>query len=322
MPTARQVLETMRPEPFTPMTTETAPVLTPRSWVRPAIAFSLVAGAVVTAGGTAWLANSGRVTSAQAESVVAPTTAPPPTATPLPAAVAAQQEAASLQSLLTNFAAPNADKYGIVVTNLKTGATASVNAAQATTSASLYKLFVAQQIYRQIDNGQLDSSQAAGGGTGRTVASCLDLMITVSDNDCGRALGSILNWQAQDASLQAAGYPTTTPAPPQQTSARDVATLLQRLYDGTLNSPSSNDRLLGLLKAQRVNNRLPTGLPAGTLVAHKTGDLDGYVHDAGIVYGPKADYLVVVMSGSWDAPGTAPAQFTALSQQLWNFFEQ
>jgi beta-lactamase class A len=79
---------------------------------------------------------------------------------------------------------------------------------------------------------------------------------------------------------------------------------------------------MDLLKDQRVNNRLPQGLPGGTVIAHKTGDLDGVVHDAGIVYGPKTNYLVVVTSGPWNAPGNAPAMFADLSRQLWNYFEQ
>ena len=79
---------------------------------------------------------------------------------------------------------------------------------------------------------------------------------------------------------------------------------------------------MALLKDQRVNNRLPVGLPKGTVIAHKTGDLEGVVHDAGIVFGPKTDYLVVVVSGPWAVPGGAPAKFADLSRQLWNYFEQ
>jgi beta-lactamase class A len=67
---------------------------------------------------------------------------------------------------------------------------------------------------------------------------------------------------------------------------------------------------------------LPVGLPAGTVIAHKTGDLDSFTHDAGIVYGPKTNYLVVVMSGPWDNPGNAPSQFADLSGKIWSYLEQ
>jgi beta-lactamase class A len=181
---------------------------------------------------------------------------------------------------------------------------------------------VAKGIYQRIDIGQLSYGQAAGGGTGKTIDACLTVMINISDNDCGRALGTILGWGAQNQALGLEGYPQTDLSTPQQTSAADVARLFERLYRGTLVSADSGGRFLALLKSQRVNNRLPQGLPAGTVFAHKTGDLDGYVHDGGIVYGPKTNYLVVVTSGAWNSPTGAPPLFANLSQQLWNYFEQ
>ncbi len=76
------------------------------------------------------------------------------------------------------------------------------------------------------------------------------------------------------------------------------------------------------MKDQRINNRLPAGLPAGTSIAHKTGDLDGYVHDAGIVYGPKTDYLIVMTSGPWPGVGNAPAVFADFSSKVFAHLNQ
>jgi beta-lactamase class A len=227
-----------------------------------------------------------------------------------------------LQPLLDQFVAADRDDWGIVVTNLKTGETASVNPTQTMESASLYKLFVAQAVYKAIDAGTLSYTQDAGADTGQNIQDCLQAMITVSDNTCGRALGSLVGWDALNPGLASSGFTGTNMANPIQiTDAHDVALLLQRLYAGTLASPASNANFMNLLKNQQVNNRLPVGLPAGTIIAHKTGDLDNYVHDAGIVYGPKSNYLVVVMSGPWDDPGNAPAQFAQLSSQLYSYFE-
>lgn len=288
-------------------------------WKRPAVAFGLVATALVASGITVNTLATPQASTARAAGERAATQPPvspaapavvPATPTPIPAQ-------AGLQALLDNFAAANPGKFGVVVKDLTTGATASVSPHQQMTSASLYKLFVAQRIYQQMDLGQLSAGQAAGGGSGRNIDGCLTIMINISDNTCGRALGSILNWGAQDHALSVEGYNETSLATPQKTSAADVATLMERLYNGTLLSGNSSAKFLGLLKDQRVNNRLPVGLPAGTVIAHKTGDLYGYMHDAGIVYGPKTNYLVVVMG----TPGSAPAQFADLSQQLWNFFE-
>lgn len=207
----------------------------------------------------------------------------------------------------------------ISVRDLKTGAMADNGGSTSITSASLYKLFVANQIYRQVDAGTLSLSKKLP--RGKTIAQCLEPMIVVSDNSCSAQLGDLLGWGKQDTDLHNQGYNGTSLDDLPHTSSNDVALLLARLYAGKLLSQKSNTLFLGLLKDQEINNRLPQGLPAGTTIAHKTGDLYGYMHDAGIVYGPKTDYVVTIMSGEWSYPAQAPATFKTMSQQLWNFFE-
>lgn len=227
-----------------------------------------------------------------------------------------------IQTLLNNFAAQAGTPMFLVVKDLKTGQSASLASDQTLTSASLYKLFVANGIYSQIDLGKISLSTPVP-GTDSNVSDCLTAMITVSDNTCGEGLENMLGIGNYDATLAHDGYTHTRWSQlPVVTSAGDVALLLERLYNGTLLSPNSSDQLLNLLKAQRINNRLPQGLPAGTVIAHKTGDLDGYLHDAGIVYGPKTDYLVVMMSGPWSDASAAPSQFSSLSDQLYKLFNQ
>lgn len=324
MPTPRETLVNMQ----APTAAAALPVwqmpslrLPQIAWKRPAIAFGLVATALIASTAMVSVLSTPQSTTARAASAERPAAAKvvPPAAARVAAAAAPQKN--GLQDLLNSFAAANPDKFGIVVKDMTTGETASVNADRQIESASLYKMFVAQRIYQQIDLGQLSASQPAGGYTGRNINDCMTIMINISDNDCGRALGDILGWGAQNQALNVEGYKATDLSTPQQTSAADVATLFSRLYNGTLVSGNSSAKFIALLKDQRVNNRLPVGLPPGTVIAHKTGDLDGVVHDAGIVYGPKTNYLVVVTSGSWNSPGNAPPLIANLSQQLWSYFE-
>jgi beta-lactamase class A len=289
--------------------------LTLRPWMRHAALYALVAVMVVSSAfGVRQFVISRALASAKTADVPAPAAQKP--------AAAGVVTSNQLQQILNQFTASNPGNWGIVVTDLANGATASTNAAQQMESASLYKLFVADHIYQQIDLGQLGYTDDAGGGSGRDVQDCLTIMINISDNTCGRALGTILGWGGQNQSLMAEGYRQTDLATPQQTSAQDVALLFTKLYNGTLVSARSSQAFLGLLKDQQINNRLPQGLPGGTVIAHKTGDLDNFVHDTGIVYGPKANYVVVVMSGPWNDPTVAPGMFANLSQQLWNYIEQ
>jgi beta-lactamase class A len=292
------------------------------SWRRWASAIGLIALAFFASSVAVRVIATPRMTTAHAESV-ADAGKSITVAKPAPARSTAQEQA-SMQVLLNQFIATyqTDGTYNIVIKDLKTGAEATIDPDKSYESASLYKLFVADQIYHMIDTDSLSYTAQAGGGSNNTIQGCLNLMITISDNTCGQALGGILGWGSENPALAAEGFTETDLTTPQQTSARDVGLLFEDLYNGTLNSSASNAAFLALLKNQEVNDRLPAGLPAGTVIAHKTGNLDDVVHDAGIVYGPKTNYLVVVMSGGWNEPDNAPNQFSALSGQLWQYFEQ
>lgn len=224
-----------------------------------------------------------------------------------------------LQILVDKLAKNAGSAAYVSVRDLKTGAKADSGGDTSITSASLYKLFVANQVYRKVDAGKLSLSKKLP--RGKTIAQCLQPMIVVSDNACGAQLGDLLDWGSQDVDLHNQGYNGTSLADLPHTSSNDVALLFARLYANRLLSPKNNAAFLELLKDQQVNNRLPLGLPQGTVIAHKTGDLYGYMHDAGIVYGAKTDYVVSIMTGPWSYPAQASPAFKTMSTQLWDFFE-
>lgn len=249
------------------------------------------------------------------------------------AKAAATAEATELQSVLDTFSARYPGQFGIVTTNLKTGASANVNANQQMVAASLYKLFVGYGIYKKVDAGELKlTSQTKGSSL--TVAKCLDIMITISDNDCGYYLGRMVGWAALDADLKSLGltqtkvnnYISATSGnvnSDKQTSAADVSLFLTRLYRGELLSEKSTKEYTEVLKATKMNTWLASGLPKGTVFGHKTGALYNLVHDAGIVYGANGDYLIVVMSREWqNASKQPPPVFADISRQVWNFFNK
>ncbi len=239
---------------------------------------------------------------------------------------------ADLKAILDPLAAANGTNVGVVVTDLSNGASTSANADQPFVSASLYKLFVAYAMYKKIDSGSITQDQSlTAAGMPTTVGDCLNRMITLSDNDCGVALGDLVGWASLDTLLTSEGYTQTmlnnydargNVSGDKMTSAHDVAQLLTKLYGGTLLSQVSTDAFLGLLKAQTINDRLPTGLPTGTVIAHKTGDLYGYLHDAGIIYSSKKDVLVVLLTGDWNEPQLEGIPlFTSLASSIWSYMQ-
>jgi beta-lactamase class A len=81
------------------------------------------------------------------------------------------------------------------------------------------------------------------------------------------------------------------------TTARDLAVLLAAIEDGRVLSRASSALMREILLAQEFNSKIPAGLPPGTPVAHKTGEITAVSHDAAIVY-PKGrrPYVLVVLT--------------------------
>jgi beta-lactamase class A len=161
-------------------------------------------------------------------------------------------------------------------------------------SASLYKLFVARELFRRIAEGTIKRADPSGDGR-HTVDECLRLMIVVSDDGCGVAGMNMVGKGNLDASLHRDGFSGTYLATPQRTTAADVVELFKR-------ERANTTELYGLLKQQQVNDRIPPALPPGTPIAHKTGDRTGWAHDAGVITTPKGDMIVAVLTGPWPSP--------------------
>ena len=80
-------------------------------------------------------------------------------------------------------------------------------------------------------------------------------------------------------------------------TARDLLTVMAAIETGRAASPRSCAAMRRILLDQEFNTEIPAGLPAGTPVAHKTGQIEGHLHDAAIVY-PRGDrpYVLVVLT--------------------------
>ena len=81
------------------------------------------------------------------------------------------------------------------------------------------------------------------------------------------------------------------------TTARDLAIILRAIQEGRAAPPAATREMLEILLAQEFNDKIPAGLPAGTRVAHKTGEITAVSHDAAIVYPPgRKPYVLVVLT--------------------------
>ena len=78
------------------------------------------------------------------------------------------------------------------------------------------------------------------------------------------------------------------------TSAKDCERLLEGLYKKKCVNRTYSQEMVSLLKDQKITNKIPAGVSGGT-VTNKTGETDDVCHDAAIVYGKDADYILVVL---------------------------
>jgi beta-lactamase class A len=81
------------------------------------------------------------------------------------------------------------------------------------------------------------------------------------------------------------------------TTARDLATILRAIEEGTAAPAKATGEMREILLAQEFNEKIPAGLPPGIRVAHKTGEITAHSHDAAIVYPPgRKPYVLVVLT--------------------------
>jgi beta-lactamase class A len=103
------------------------------------------------------------------------------------------------------------------------------------------------------------------------------------------------------------------------TSARDLAALLEGIETRTVASPASCEAMLGILSRQEFNDEIPAGLPPGTRVAHKTGQITAVMHDAAVVYPTNAaPYLLVVLTRGIPDEKIARRLIADLSRLVWD----
>lgn len=232
--------------------------------------------------------------------------------------------------------------YAVVIKNLKTNESFSFNENVQFQSASLYKLWVMEDTFLHIKDGTLkeddvlskdvddlndefaiatEEAELTDGTITFPVSQALTQMITISHNYAALLLSDKIGLPNVETLIHENGLTSSTVNAPPRTSAHDIALFYEKLYKGQLIDKNYSDQMLDLLKEQTINDRIPAELPDGTVVAHKTGELDGYKHDAGIVYGPKGDYIIVMMSNTQD-PQIAVQKMADLSKQVYDYFEE
>ena len=238
--------------------------------------------------------------------------------------------------------------FSIGIKDLKTGETVYINDTQIK-SASVIKVFVMAAAYKRIKEGKLDPKKVmtltadmkVGGtgilqgmknGTKKTFEELVELMITVSDNTASNMVVKELGFDYINKTIAEIGckdtklgyyFILTPPKGARNTiSVRDLNLFYEKLYTNSYLGKEYDQKMIKIMSKVTNRTKLVSLLPKGTVVAHKTGCIIAHEHDAGIVFGPKKDYLISVLAKDLKNPSRGIQVIQRISKLTYDYLNK
>jgi beta-lactamase class A len=232
-----------------------------------------------------------------------------------------------------------AGSWGIAIADISSDETLLYRADDQFIAASLYKLGVLAEVYRELAAGRVGSNEtvtlteqdvdeqyggsAYAAGESLSLSDALDAMITRSDNGVALALIRRLGLNAVNGEFQTLSMPHTRLIDDAWTTPRDQLSFFRQLARGEVVSASASRNMLDLLARQQINDRIPAGLPADGLwkVAHKTGNWTGSLADSGVIDTPSGAFVLSILSDDVVSYADAVHVFEQVTLQTYGAFE-
>ena len=237
-----------------------------------------------------------------------------------PAAAASSPDLMTVERQLYDLVSNRSGDFGIAAVDLTSGRNVSINGDRLFPMASTVKLAVAGTYLSQVDHGRRSLSDRIGS---RSASQLIELMLTHSDNRATDALinnlggpGTVQTWlnfnglygiRIDRTIAQLLRSPRDLLDRRDSSSPMSMISLLRQLDHGPTLSASSRSYLLSMMaRCVTGRNRMKALLPAGTLVQHKTGTLDGLTGDVGFITMPDGRRIAVAFfaRGGSDRPST------------------
>ena len=238
----------------------------------------------------------------------------------------------SLSQKLSSLLKTHEGHVAVAIKHLATGERFEFEANRTMPTASLIKIAVMVEAYRQADAGRIDLEQRitllAGdkvpgsgiltthfsAGTQLSLRDAIRLMIAYSDNTATNLVLEQIGIRATAETMEKLGFPNTkihakvfrrdTSVFPDRskrfglgsTTALETVQLLEKLYRKQLASPSASDAMLKHLENCQDRTKLPRFLEPHITIAHKTGSLATVRTDAGIISSPSGPLVICVLT--------------------------
>ena len=267
----------------------------------------------------------------------------------------------TLEARIAPLAKAHRGKVAVAVKNLKTGEEFYLNADEAMPTASLIKLPVMVEAYWQASEGKVklektltlakgDKVQGSGiltshfsDGATFPMKDAVRLMIVYSDNTATNMVIDQIGLPSTNARMETLGLKNTklnakvfradTRLDQEfgkkyglgSTTAREMVKLLEMIDAGKVVSPAACQEMLGHLKACDDKEKMPRFLPAGTVVAHKTGSVNASKTDAGIITTKSGPVAVCVLTDAnedqrWVIDNTAQVLIGKIAREVYDHF--
>ncbi|HBW21818.1 MAG TPA: hypothetical protein DEF68_00385 [Elusimicrobia bacterium] len=257
-----------------------------------------------------------------------------------------QAMVASLENLAYNYSG----HVGIYIKDLNSDKVWEYNPDRLFPSASLIKVPIMIAVCDKIKRGELSLDtqikltrrDRAGGsgslkwvreGTSLSVMEIIYKMITESDNTATRML---LDYAGMDyfqrafeqmglvyTKIYPEGFSLTSGwvARENYTTAREMAGLMERIYKGEVVDRNLSEFMLEVLKHNKSRSRLRKGLPLGWEIGHKTGLLRRSCHDVGVVFSPRGDYLISVLTSEVPNYSSAKGFISSVAKLTYKYYK-
>ena len=223
----------------------------------------------------------------------------------------------SLEHICRTFVDQPGEIAVIVESKTNPDLSVSIHAERRLPSASLIKVAIAcaAAVDPDLDLaapqkiGDLDPTyycsilQAFEPGDQISLKALIGLMLIVSDNPATSAVLEAVGMDKVNAWLSANGLTDTnlavgfddaslgTPLRANLTSAEDCLALLK-----LAEALPKRDFVMQMLRNNLRNDRIPRHLPDNAKIAHKTGTLNGLMHDIALIESPEAAFYLIVLA--------------------------
>ena len=258
-----------------------------------------------------------------------------------------------LETLVQNYGGD----IGVYVKNLRNGKVVAINADTVFPTASVVKVPILVGVMDKMAKGELgyhqevvykDSLLYAGvdilgsfkEGEKIELSKLMMLMLSMSDNTASLWLQSLAGTGIRiNAMMDSLGFPNTkvnsrTPGREAirqqygwgQTTPREMATLIEKIYNGKIINRAASDRMLRLLNRNYWDGTAQAQIPPYVTVFSKGGAVDATRNEVLLVQGKNSHYVFSVFTKnnkdvSWNDNNEAWELTRKISAHLWNYFE-